>query len=205
VVGVDREAAVIDVARETVGAGEHGNITFEVADAYALPSTDGTFDVVHCHQVLHHLGDPVAGLREMARVARPGGLVSLREADFGAFTWYPELPGLASWMDLFQQVARHNGGEPNAGRRLLAWVHAADLTDVTPSASLWLYATPDDRADWGESWAERVTTTELADQAVDLGIATRSDLAAMAATWRTWAADPDGWLLLPHAECLVRV
>ena len=32
----------------------------------ALPFADGEFDVVHCHQVLQHVGDPAAVLREMA-------------------------------------------------------------------------------------------------------------------------------------------
>ncbi|MEZ5194538.1 MAG: methyltransferase domain-containing protein [Nocardioides sp.] len=37
-----------------------------------------SFDVVHAHQVLHHVADPVQSLREMARVATPGGLVAVR-------------------------------------------------------------------------------------------------------------------------------
>ena len=51
-------------------------VTFEVGDVYALAADDGSFDVVHAHQVLQHLTDPVAALREMARVPRPGGLIA---------------------------------------------------------------------------------------------------------------------------------
>jgi len=49
---------------------------------YALRFADATFDVVHAHQVLQHLADPVAALREMRRVCRPGGLVAARDADY---------------------------------------------------------------------------------------------------------------------------
>jgi SAM-dependent methyltransferase len=41
-----------------------------VADVERLPFADGSFDVVFVHDGLHHLADPMVGLREMARVAR---------------------------------------------------------------------------------------------------------------------------------------
>ena len=86
---------------------------------HALDFPDDTFDVVHAHQVLQHVGDPVAALREMRRVTRPGGVVAVRDSDYAAFTWFPQLPELDEWLDLYQRVARGNGGEPDAGRRLL--------------------------------------------------------------------------------------
>src|ERR1700744_6007467 len=85
----------------------------------------GSFDVVHAHQVLQHLPDPVRARREMIRVCRPGGVVAVRDGDYHAFTWYPALPGLDRWQELYQAAARANGGEPDAGRHLLAWAHAA--------------------------------------------------------------------------------
>jgi ubiquinone/menaquinone biosynthesis C-methylase UbiE len=48
---------------------------------YALDFADGSFDVVHAHQVLQHLTDPVAALIEMRRVCRPGGLIAARDGD----------------------------------------------------------------------------------------------------------------------------
>lgn len=107
-----------------------------------LRFADDTFDVVHAHQVLQHVADPVRALREMHRVCRPGGMVAARDADYAAMTWYPAEPGLEEWLALYRRVARVVGGEPDAGRRLLGWAHAAGFADVTPSASTWLYATP---------------------------------------------------------------
>ena len=94
---------------------------------HALDLADDSFDVVHAHQVLQHVADPVAALREMARVTRPGGVVGVRDSDYAAFAWYPRLPGLDRWLALYQAAARANGGEPDAGRHLLAWAHAAGL------------------------------------------------------------------------------
>ena len=65
-----------------------------LGDVYSLDYPDASFDVVHAHQVLQHLTDPVTALREMRRVCRPGGVVAARDADYAAMTWYPESPGL---------------------------------------------------------------------------------------------------------------
>jgi ubiquinone/menaquinone biosynthesis C-methylase UbiE len=52
-------------------ARRHGNrLSPIVADVEHLPFDDATFDLVYVHDGLHHLEDPVAGIAEMARVAR---------------------------------------------------------------------------------------------------------------------------------------
>jgi SAM-dependent methyltransferase len=176
-----------------------------VGDVHALDLPDDAFDVVHAHQVLQHVADPVAALREMARVTRPGGVVAVRDSDYAAFAWYPRLPGLDRWLELYQAAARVNGGEPDAGRHLLAWAHAAGLGDVTATSSTWCFATPETRAWWGGMWAERVTGSALADQLLRERRADERELASVAEAWRSWAADPDGWISIPHGELLVVV
>jgi len=174
-------------------------------DVYALDHPDDTYDVVHAHQVLQHLTDPVAALREMARVCRPGGLVAVRDVDYAATTWFPDDDGLTRWLDLYSRVARHNRAEPDAGRRLLAWAHAAGLRDTTATTSSWCFATPAEREWWGRSWAGRATASAFAEQAVAYGLATREELEDVAAAWLRWAAADDGWLGMMHGELLVRV
>src|SRR5215217_1213191 len=103
VAGVDVSADPLEEARaaaELAGV----DVTFEVGDVYALEAADDSFDVVHAHQVLQHLTDPVAALREMARVCRPGGLVAVRDVDYAATTWFPAAPGLDRWLDLYGRV-----------------------------------------------------------------------------------------------------
>jgi len=111
VVGADAAEAVLDEARAHVASRGVPNARFEVADAYALPFADDSFDVVHAHQLLQHLTDPVAALREMRRVAGPGGLVAVRDSDYGAMTWFPASEGLDEWRE------RRTGVGPRAGRR----------------------------------------------------------------------------------------
>ena len=187
-------------------AAERGvtNIDFAVADVHALDLLDDTFDIVHAHQVLQHVGDPVQALREMRRVAKPGGLVAARDADYAGFIWFPVSPDLDEWLRLYREAARANGGEPDAGRRLLSWARAAGFTDITATASTWCYASAEERAWWGGMWADRIRESALARQLIGSGMATDADLQRISDAWRAWAADGDGWYLVPHGEILCR-
>jgi SAM-dependent methyltransferase len=196
--------AALDLARAEIARQELTNVDFAVGDVHALDFADDTFDVVHAHQVLQHVADPVAALREMRRVAKPGGIVAVRDSDYAAFTWWPQLPELEEWLALYEKVARGNGGEPDAGRRLLAWSHAAGFTEVTATSSTWCFADQTDRDWWGGMWAERVLKSDMAGQALRTAAATHDDLQRISDGWRTWAADPDGWLSLLHSELICR-
>ncbi|WP_243233390.1 class I SAM-dependent methyltransferase [Microbacterium sp. CIAB417] len=196
--------AELELSRREAAARGLTNLDFSVEDAHALSFADDSFDIVHAHQVLQHVADPVAALREMRRVAKPGGVVAARDADYAGFLWFPLIPELDEWLQLYRDAARANGGEPDAGRRLLSWAKAAGFQDVTATASTWCYATPEERAWWGGMWADRIVESALARQAVDTGLATRSDLARLSAGWREWADAEDGWFLVPHGEIIAR-
>jgi SAM-dependent methyltransferase len=202
VIGIDAAAKVIEEARRDAGAGP--NVEFSTGDLYTLDIDDDMFDVVHAHQVLQHLADPVGALREMKRVCKPGGLVAARDGDYGGFRWYPEDPAMDRWLALYRDIARRNAGEPDAGRFLLAWAHAAGFTDIQPGASVWCFATPDDRAWWGGLWAERIVNSAIGRQAVTDGLASEQDLREMSDGWRRWAEHPDAWYAVPHGEILCR-
>lgn len=195
----------LDLTATEVTARGLTNVDLVVGDVHALEFPDNSFDVVQAHQVLQHVGDPVAALREMRRVTRPDGVVAARDGDYAGFVWYPQLPELDAWLNLYQQISRGNGGEPDAGRRLLAWAHAAGMHDVTATSSTWCFADPTDREWWGGMWQQRILESEMARTAVATGAATREDLERIAAGWRRWTDDPDGWLSIPHGEILCRV
>ena len=116
VVGLDRSQRVVEVARDAARSAGATNVAFQVGDVYALPFDDATFDVVHAHQVLQHLTDPVAALRELRRVTRPGRLVAVRYADYSAMTRYPPSDGLDERRALHHEVTQANGAQADAVR-----------------------------------------------------------------------------------------
>lgn len=198
-IGIDAAATVINAA-----AADHiaPNLAFRAADVYDFSEFAGQFDVVHAHQVLQHLHDPVAALGQMRAACKPGGVVAARDSDYGAFTWWPGSDGLTRWLEIYSAVARRNGGEPDAGRRLLSWARAAGFTEIEPSASVWCYATPHERSWWAETWAERITASPLAERAIEIGAASADDLAACGDAWLHWAEQPDAWFAVLHGEII---
>ena len=205
VVALDAAAGALEAARATLsdrGLSEQVEVTS--GDVMALPCEDASFDVVHAHQVLQHLADPVGALAEMRRVTRPGGIVAVRDAVYSAMTWFPEPAGMEQWRSVYMATARANGGEPDAGSRLLSWAREAGFTDVTASASTWCYATPADRAWQSQTWAQRCLTS-FGPRAVELGLADGADLEAMAQAWRQWGDSEDAWFVVVHGEVLARV
>ena len=205
VVGLDAAAGALEAARATLrerGLSEQVEVTS--GDVMALPFEDASFDVVHAHQVLQHLADPVGALAEMRRVTRPGGIVAVRDAVYSAMTWFPEPAGMEQWRSVYMATARANGGEPDAGSRLLSWARAAGFADASASASTWCYATPVDRAWQSQTWAQRCLTS-FGPRAVELGLADGADLETMAQAWRQWGDSEDAWFVVVHGEVLARV
>jgi ubiquinone/menaquinone biosynthesis C-methylase UbiE len=204
VTATEIDDTALSLSRDLAEARGLTNLDFSVEDVHALSFADDSFDVVHAHQVLQHVGDPVQALREMRRVTVPGGIVAARDADYAGFIWFPVLPELDRWRALYEAAARANGGEPDAGRRLLSWARAAGFEDITATASTWCYASAAERAWWGGMWADRILESALTRQLVDSGMATRRDLQDISDAWKRWADDGDGWFLVPHGEILCR-
>ena len=205
VLGIDTAAEMIVQARQQHAPDSPGTVEFAVGDIMDPDVAEPAYDVVHAHQVLQHLQDPVGALRQMRALTRPGGVVAVRDADYSAMTWHPQPEGLDRWRATYQAVARRNGAEPDAGRRLLGWAQRAGFTDVTASASVWCFATPEDRSWWASLQAERITSSAVAERAFAASLADESALAAMADAWRAWGDAADGWFAVVHGEVLCRV
>lgn len=203
VTAVDSDADVLVAAREHVRARGLTNVAFVHGDVRTIDLE--AHDVVHAHQVLQHLADPVGALARLAELARPGGLVAVRDADYAAFAWSPADDRLERWRALYLEVARAGGGTPDAGRYLLGWAHTAGLDDAVYTTSTWTFATPPERAWWADLWAERITASELGRRLVATGLTRAEELEEIAEGWRAWARAAGASFMVPHGELLVHV
>jgi len=202
VTGIDLSADVIELARASLLERDVTNVGFEVGDVYRLSFADSSFDVVYAHQVLQHLSNPVVALSEMRRVLRDGGLLAVRDSDYGGFTWSPDSPVLDRWMEIYQALTRKNNVDANAGRHLRAWVRRAGFSEMDVSTSSWTYYRPEERTWWGQLWADRVRESEFARQSLEYGLTTEEELNSIADAFLEWASNDDGFFNLVHTEVL---
>lgn len=205
VLGIDVADAVLDTARSSVERSGLTNVAIRSGSVYALEIHDDAFDVVFAHQVLQHLTDPVAALREMRRVTKAGGLVAVRDVDYATFVWHPSHPALTRWLELYHQVTAQNGAQADAGRYLLSWCQQAELDEVTITTSSWSYADAPSRQFWGDGWVNRATKSAFAEQAVSYGLATPSELVEISEAWAWWKEQQDGYLAMTHTEAIAVV
>jgi SAM-dependent methyltransferase len=204
VVGIDASADV--VAQAAAGAEGLGlaNLRFEVGDLFALDRADGSFDVVHLHQVLQHLADPVEALVALRRVLASDGVLAARDSDYRAFAWAPADPVLDRWLELYLAVTARNGHDASIGPKLMGVALSAGFSDVEVSSSTWTYADPESRSWWGGLWADRVRFSRFGEQAVEYELASVDELEEIAAAFLRWAEAPDAVFVIPHVEILAR-
>ncbi|GAA2335907.1 methyltransferase domain-containing protein [Saccharopolyspora halophila] len=204
VLGVDNSSAPLEISRAASAERGLDNAEFAEADVYRLPCADDSFDVVHAHQVLQHLTDPVRALREMRRVCLPGGVVAARDADYGGMRWSPDNPGLDRWLELYRAVAQENRAFPDGGKQLKSWALRAGFSEVDCSGSAWIFTTPEERSWWGNLWADRIRRSSFAEQAVGYGLTTPEELEELAIAWHAWRDAEDGWFAVLNGEIRCR-
>jgi ubiquinone/menaquinone biosynthesis C-methylase UbiE len=87
-IGIDLELGYLHIAQETVKTFQQ--VELAAASIYQLPFPDEYFDKVIFSEVLEHLVDDRAGLREVARTVRPGGVIAITVPNANyPFLWDP--------------------------------------------------------------------------------------------------------------------
>jgi len=135
VTAVDPSATLLARARSLSRDAAGARIAFRHADGHRLPFADRRFDAVLAITVILHVEDPLRVVKEMARVARPGGRVALQDQDFGLVgAAHPDRELTARILD---GVAARIYAEPHSGRRLGALLRAAGLRHVRMLADVY--------------------------------------------------------------------
>lgn len=200
-VGVDIHADQFDVGRTMASERGMTNVRFEQGTIYQLPFADESFDAVFVHAVLYHLREPLAALRQVWRVLRPGGVAGIRDSDTAGDLYAPADPTIDRAWALLDRLMRHNGGNPAFGRTQKAALRQAGFERISASASYDCYEAPAVQRTWGAFWAD-LLQREHAGLILEHGWATRDDLAAMARALRAWDEQPDAFFARARCEAV---
>lgn len=216
--GIDLTPEVISQARELLSKldPQPNNVTFQTGNVLeGLPFADEHFDVIFCSQVLPHIHDPIAALKEIKRILKPGGLLCSRDGDF-PFRFVPYFRGLQLQNKyLYEMVMGKSDREqpdnppygPNhrSGSLVHIWARQAgfDPLKITKDARVQLYATPEDRALFAGMMVGRIEHAGHKEKYLKLG-ATEEEIRCIVEDFKKWAEDVDGWSAMLHCETICR-
>ncbi len=156
------------------------------ADIHALPFPAASVDAIFMCAVLQHVADPAAPLREARRIARPGAVIGIADADWGSAIVAPDDPWLATGQQIL--AALRVGTSPNVGRDLRGLLHAAGFVDARVTARA--TGGSDGCAAQGAFEAAFFEAPVAVEVVTARGLASARDMAAIAAAWRRWGQDP---------------
>jgi SAM-dependent methyltransferase len=125
----DLSVASLLTVRRRLGAAAH-DVALLQADLFRPPFAPASFDHLFVCFVLEHLPRPLAALRALGEMLRPGGTMTVVEGDHGSVCFHPDSPAARAAIDCQVQLQRAAGGDACIGRRLYPLLRAADLDDV---------------------------------------------------------------------------
>ena len=129
VVGTDIDETGLELARREAAGLQLNNVEFRVADI-TQSTFASEFDLVHARFVLTHLADPAIALANMRGALRPGGVMLVEDIDFRGHFSYPESAALTRYVELYSEIVRRKGADPNIGPRVPSLLTDAGFENV---------------------------------------------------------------------------
>ena len=130
ITSIDVSEASIVEARKAVQAAAINNVTLQQADIFDLPFPPESFDHVFLCFVLEHLAQPVAALRALKHVLRPGGTITVIEGDHGSTYFYPDSDYARRAVGCQVELQARAGGNALIGRALYPLLRQAGYGEV---------------------------------------------------------------------------
>jgi ubiquinone/menaquinone biosynthesis C-methylase UbiE len=199
-VGVDLQQPQIDQARALAAKKGVTNVQFETADVYSLPFSNDAFDAIFANAVLWHLREPLKALAEIRRVLKPGGIIGVRDCDWGGRIYAPATSRLDEWFELTVQIRRRNGGDPFLGRKLRSLLREAGFTISKTSVSSWTAGTLDEVQLFATFLKAQLQG--FAKTAQEAGWMTQAEINSVSAEIDAWSSSPDAFYLDTYCEAI---
>ena len=132
-VSVDISPVSVAEAKRRTEAAALANVDFRQADIFALPFAPESFDHVFVCFVLEHVARPIEALKNLARLLRPAGTITVIEGDHGSTCFYPESGAAERAIACQVELQRRAGGNALIGRQLYPLLVEAGLRAVRVS------------------------------------------------------------------------
>ncbi len=133
ITSIDIAEESLAVAKEKLIAAGLTNVRFQHADVFNLPFGPESFDHVFVCFVLEHLSQPVAALKALNKVLKPGGSITVVEGDHGSTFFYPESEAAHAAIRCQVELQKRAGGNALIGRELYPLLHSAGFRSVRVS------------------------------------------------------------------------
>jgi SAM-dependent methyltransferase len=178
-------------------------VTFVTANVHELPFEDASFDAIFACCLLQHLADPLAAVREARRVARPGAVIGLVDADWGGQLMYPQDPRLDQAMVVAAGLRPNTS--PYVGRQLRSLLAEAGFSRPEGFARVSVEASTEQTLAVGTFSARGYSDDAAVERAVELGVASAAEMAEYADAWRAWGEHPGAFLARLWCEAIAWV
>ena len=203
VVGIDIHTGQFAEGRRMAAGRRLTNVEFRQGNLTQLPFESGSLDAVIAVTAIQHLRNPVDGLNEIRRVLKPGGIVAVKDEDWGSLLWEPRTPPLRKFAELITKVWEHNGGRPFYPRRLRSCLLEAGFARAEASAVARAFGTPAQTRWLCEHFLRgHLIEPNFVETAVGQGWTDRLELEAIRAETEAWADRPDAFWSLTFCEAL---
>jgi SAM-dependent methyltransferase len=171
ITSLDISPASLEAARSSTRREGVRGVTFHRADIFNLPFETASFDHVFVCFVLEHLPQPLAALRRLKEVLKPGGTITVIEGDHASAFYYPESRFAQRAIDCLVEIQAASGGNALIGRQVYPLLKGAGFANirVTPRQVYVDSSLPE----WVEGFTRNTFTAMVAgarEQALRMGL-----------------------------------
>jgi SAM-dependent methyltransferase len=206
VTGIDVDDAEFTEARAYAADHGIGNVEFLEGSIYELPFPDAGADACTLFSMLETLDDPLAGLAEVRRVLKPGGLVAASSIEYGGLILHgPDEDLLPRFYELRLAIWEAQGDVwPHRGRELRGLLIAAGFTGVEASIRAFSYGTEERVRMFGLGRAADCRDEWYVDGLTSRGLAEQDEIDALEQAWIRWAESPDAFAAFSWGRAVAR-
>ncbi|MEL4896838.1 class I SAM-dependent methyltransferase [Crocosphaera sp. Alani8] len=129
VVGIDLDETIIQLARGECQQRGFKNVQFKVSNAETWEEAS-EYDLAYTRFLLTHLSHPQTVIENLKMSLKSGGLIAIEDLQFSGHFCYPKCRAFEQYIELYQQVVKRKGGDPEIGPKLPGMLQKAGFKQV---------------------------------------------------------------------------